>query len=486
MLRKSVIHIISLSWLLLGISMAISSLWSIYYSENDFIPIIYASSITIFFGLVVSLFTKSNKIDDLSVRDGFAIVTFGWISLALFSALPFYLSGYNFSYTDSFFEAMSGLTTTGASILGKDSIEIESITHGLLFWRSFTQFIGGMGIIVFSIAILPMLGFGGVQLFRAEVAGLDTDQLKPRIKQTAKLLWVIYVSFICLLTTILLLTGEMNLFHSLCHAFTTIGTAGFSTRNESIGAFSPLVQWIIVIFMFIAATNFSLHYTSIKKRKFEYFRDTEFKIYFIVIIFLSIVFSVNIFNYYGSDIFSTIRYSVFTTVSLVTTTGFANVDYGIWPSSTKVLIFFLFFLGGCAGSTTGGIKILRTILVGKVLVCELKKLVHPKGVFSIKIGESNISDNIVKNTLGFYLFYIFIFITASIIFSLTGLDIVTSLSASASAIGNIGPGLGLIGPANSWANIDDVGKWVASFCMLLGRLEIFTVMVLFSKTFWVK
>ncbi len=486
MVRKSVIHIISLSWMLLGLSMLLSALWSVYYNENDLYPIIYSSFITIFFGLIVSIFTKSNKIDDLSARDGFAIVTFGWLTMASFSALPLYLSEFNISYTDAFFESMSGLTTTGASILGASSIPIENLTHGLLFWRSFTHFIGGMGIIVFSIAILPMLGIGGVQLFRAEVAGPDTDKLKPRVKQTAKLLWMIYIGFILLLTLILLLTGEMNLFESLCHSFGTIATAGFSTRSGSIGEFSSLVQWIIILFMFIASTSFTLHYLSISKKKFEYFRDTEFKIYCSVIILLTIIFSFNIFSYYNNDFLLSLRSSVFTTVSLVTTTGFSVVDYDLWPASCKVIIFFLLFLGGCAGSTTGAMKIIRTILVGKVLACEMKKLIHPKGVFSIKIGDNTIDDNVIKNTLGFYLFYIFIFILAALIFSLTGLDLITSLTAAASAIGNIGPGLGLIGPANNWSELQDIGKWVASFCMLLGRLEIFTVMVLFSRSFWIK
>jgi len=388
-------------------------------------------------------------------------------------------------YTNSFFEAMSGLTTTGATVLGhSDTLMIEELPHGILFWRSFTQFIGGMGIIVFSIAILPMLGMGGVQLFRAEVAGPVADKITPRVKQTAKLLWGIYVGFVLILCLILKIEG-MSWFDAICHSFTTIATGGFSTKNISIAAYGGLIQWTIIIFMFLAATNFSLHYYFIAKGKFEYYKDHEFRVYFGLCIIFSILFFINIVgtNKYQTDLLS-FRHSVFAAVSILTTTGFSTENFNEWPEMSKMLLFFLFFIGGSAGSTTGGMKIIRSILVVKYLLYEVRKLLHPKGVFNITIGENTIDDNVVRATLGFYLFYILIFVFTAMVLSMTGLDVTTALTASASAIGNIGPGLGSIGPTDNWAHLTDLAKWLTSFCMLLGRLEIFTVVVLFSRSFW--
>ncbi|MBC8311454.1 MAG: TrkH family potassium uptake protein [Candidatus Marinimicrobia bacterium] len=464
--------------------MLFSAAWSLYYSEPDLWPILRSSGITFGVGLTVFFLTYSKKPKDLTPRDGFAIVTIGWIAMAGFSALPMFFAT-DLSYTNAYFEAMSGLTTTGASILGGSStIEIESLPHGILFWRSFTHFIGGMGIIVFSLAILPMLGMGGVQLFRAEVAGPIADKLTPRVKQTAKLLWFIYVGFVAAETVILKMVG-MNWFDSFCHAFGTMATGGFSTRNASAGAYSGTIQMVILLFMFLAATNFSLHYSSFSKRKFEYFKDREFKVYLILITIFTVLFFINTSSIYHWSLES-LRHALFTSVSLLTTTGFGTIDFETWPSLSKMLVFFLFFIGGCAGSTTGGMKIIRSILITKYLVSEVRKLLHPKGVFPIKIGKKVIPDEVVKNTLGFYLFYIFIFVITSVVYSITGLDLETSLTAAASAIGNIGPGLGSIGPWENWAHLTDFAKWVSSFTMLMGRLEIFTVVVLFSRSFWRK
>ena len=486
MFRRQVFNIVALSWIFLSISMLFSSAWSFYYGESDLWPILQSSAITFSVGLFVFLLTFRKKRSELSGRDGFAIVTICWSTMAMFSAFPFYFA-LDISYTNAYFEAMSGLTTTGATIFGGSStIDIESLTHGLLFWRSFTQFIGGIGIIVFSIAILPMLGIGGVQLFRAEVAGPTADKLTPRVKQTAKLLWGIYLGFIIVLCLILKIEG-MSWFDALCHSFTTMATGGFSTKNASIGAYSGLIQWTIIIFMFLAATNFSLHYYFISKRKFEYYKDIEFRFYLSLCIIISILFLINISstNMY-ENIMLSLRHSVFTAVSIITTTGFSTENFNDWPEMSKTLLFFLFFIVGSAGSTTGGMKIIRSILIMKYLVFEVRKLLHPKGVFPIKIGEKVIPDEVIKNTLGFYLFYIFIFVITSIIYSITGLDFETSLTAAASAIGNIGPGLGSIGPSDNWEHLTDFAKWVSSFTMLMGRLEIFTVVVLFSRSFWRK
>lgn len=503
MISNRVLNLIGYLLFFLGISMLFSAAWSFYFQENDFFSLLNATIITSLTGILLILLTKIKlryyypfiKIEkrpkfDLSSKDGYVLVTLSWILMSLFSALPYYLySNYLVdthpfnNYINCFFESISGLTTTGATIL--NGYQIDTAPKGLLFWRSFTQFIGGIGIIVFSIAILPLLGFGGVQLFRAEVAGPVADKLTPRVQQTAKLLWVIYIGLIISQTIILMIEG-LNLFDSLTHSFTTIATAGFSTHSESIAFFSPIVQYTIIFFMIIAATSFSLHFLAISKGQIDYFNDKEFKVYLsLIFIFLIIFFTDNyIKNYFINGAFeSGFRNSLFTSVTLLTTTGFTTIDYESWGYASQTLIFILFFIGGCAGSTTGAIKLIRTIVVFKFLSRELKKLIHPKGVFHIRIGGKRISEEIVSNTVGFYLFYVFIFVFAAIIFGFFGSDIITSLSVSASALGNIGPGLGDIGPSSNWNNLPTIAKLLATFLMLLGRLEIFTVMLLFSGLF---
>ena len=492
MINQRILKTLSLLLVCLGIVMLPSCLWSIFYNENsDIYVFLLSSSITIcsaFFLYCTKYFIKSSDIrknKDLSSNDAFTIVTLGWILTALFSALPFYLSNYNFTFVDSFFEAMSGLTTTGATILGDSFIKIEGLSHGLLFWRSFTHFLGGMGIIVFSIALLPLLGIGGVQLFKAEVAGTTADKITPRIKQTAKLLWGIYVGFVLFQTLIYYFEG-MTFFDSLCHSFGTMATGGFSTHTESIKFFnSSAIEWTTIFFMFIAATNFTLHYIFVGKGKFKYFNNEEFRLYFYLVIFMSIFVFTNLFinKIYNINV-DTIRHSFFTVVSLITTTGFVTENFELWPNFSVTICFFLLFVGGTAGSTTGGIKIIRSLLIFKYLYYELKKLIHPNGVYTIKIGSKVIDDNIIKNTLGFYLFYILIFVLFAFFISSYNVDLVTSLTASASAIGNIGPGLGDIGPHDNWGHFPPLIKLFASFCMLLGRLEIYTVMVLISRIFW--
>ena len=516
MLNKRLLNIVGYLLLFLGISMLFSVAWSYYYNEHyAFYILIKSFLITSSSGLflviltqfkfkrIAPFFTFKNKSKfELSYKDGYLLVTLTWVLMAIFSALPFYFYGGAFTnYIDAFFEAISGLTTTGATIL--TGVEINSYHNteilfngditakGLMFWRSFTQFIGGIGIIVFSIAILPLLGFGGVQLFRAEVAGPVADKLTPRVKQTAKLLWGIYIGLIIAETIILMIEG-VNFYDSLTHSFTTIATAGFSTYGNSISGLSSVVtipsvvEYTIIFFMILAATSFSLHFLAFRKGQFEYFKDHEFKVYISILFLCLLIFFTDnyISNFFKYGTFEEgFRKSLFTSVSLLTTTGFSTVDYDTWGYTSKTTIFVLFFIGGCAGSTTGAIKIIRTILVFKFLSRELKKLIHPKGVFHIKISDKRVPEEIVSNTVGFYLFYIFIFVFAGILFSFLGLDFITSLSASASAIGNIGPGLGGIGPSENWDIVGNAGKVLATSLMLLGRLEIFTVMLLFSGGF---
>tara|TARA_B100001996_G_scaffold69785_1_gene51050 strand:- start:2782 stop:4251 length:1470 start_codon:yes stop_codon:yes gene_type:complete len=488
MINNKILKILGMLLGFLSFSMLPSILWSLYFNEsNEILSLSYSIIITLAFALILyfsSYLFKENKYDISSI-DAFTIVTVGWFLTALFGSFPYYFSMNNLSFIDCFFESMSGFTTTGATILGNSSIPIETLGHGLLFWRSFTHFLGGMGIIVFSIALLPLLGIGGVQLFRAEVAGPTADKITPRIKQTAKLLWSIYVTFI-LIETLLLYAFGMSFFDSICHSFATMATGGFSTHSSSIAHFnSPLIEWTVLIFMFIAATNFTLHYIFLGNFKFKYYKDDEFKFYFILFLVITIVIAINLImnNLYASN-FDSIRHAAFTTISLLSTTGFTTENFEVWPHLSITLCFFLFFIGGSAGSTTGGLKIIRTVLIFKYLYFELKKLLHPNVVYNIKIGKKIINEDVIKNTLGFYLFYIMIFVLFSIFISFYNIDLITSITLSASSLGNIGPGLGTIGPYDNWGHLPNAVKIISSFCMLLGRLEIFTVMVLVSRIFF--
>ena len=341
----------------------------------------------------------------------------------------------------------------------------------------------------------PLLGFGGVQLFKAEVAGPTADKLTPRIKQTAKYLWGIYLGLIILQTLVMWIEGwllgidKLNLFHALCHSFCTISTAGFSTYNSSIAAFeSPIVTWTVIFFMFLSAVNFTLHFLFFIKGSFSYLKNPEFKVYLKIIIGVSIFFFLSLYKSNIPDLtttYSKIESSVFYAVSFMSTTGFTLTNYSDWGNSSQIIVFILLFVGGCAGSTTGGIKLIRTLLVLKYLKSILRKLIHPKGVYPIRIGKKEISDDIIQGVLGFYLFYILIFMILSLIVALTAnTNFISSLAVSASTIGNIGPGLGVIGPMYNWEHFPNITKIIISFCMLLGRLEIFTIMILFSRTYW--
>lgn len=485
---KSLFNILGALSTILGLTMVIPLLISLGSGQHDFQAFIKSSIICISLGLPCWFFTKNNK--SITNRDGFAIVTFSWIITAIIGALPFYLSGVIPNITDAFFESMSGVTTTGASILG--SIEtmphlingIESLPNGILFWRSFLQWIGGMGVVVFYIAILPLLGIGGVQLFKAEVPGPVASKITPRVRETAKLLWIVYVGFTLLQTIALLLAG-VNLFDSICHSFTTIATGGFSTKNESIAYFdNSAVHYIIIFFMFISGVNFSLHFRAISGDFKIYFRDIEFIVYLLIILFVTSMIFYSISSFDENFTIENFRESFFATVCMLTGTGFVLGDYEMWPTFVQMIILSLMFIGGMGGSTTGGLKIIRIILLGKYTASETRRMLHSRALIPVKIGKQLIVEDVVRNTLGYFLFFMSVFILSALMLSSMGLNMESSIGAAASAMGNIGPALGDFGPTNNYALLPNAGKWILSFCMLLGRLEIFTVMVLFSRTFW--
>lgn len=461
-----------------GIFMILPVGFSIYYGDNDLFAILLSAGITLAVGLVLRLGFRFNG--ELRLKDSYATVALGWIFAALFGALPFYISRYIPSFADAFFESMSGFTTTGASILR----DIEALPHGLLLWRSLTQWLGGMGIIVLSLAILPLLGVGGMQLYKAEIPGPLPDKLTPRIQETAKILWSVY-ALLSLIEALLLFIGGMNLFDSLCHTFTTMATGGFSTKNASIAHFNSFyINLVIIIFMFLAGTNFSLHYHGLRGRISAYWKSEEFRFYLKVILAsLIIVILINLVSNSSNALVAS-QHSAFQVVSIITTTGFTTVDFGQWPSAAQMILLLLMFLGGCAGSTGGSIKILRIMILWKQGRAELKRLLHPHAVIPVRVDGRPVPPALVSNILSFVFLYLFIFVSASLVMSLLGLDIVSAVASVAATLGNVGPGLGLVGPSGNYSLIPWIGKWLLSFCMLAGRLEIYTLFVLLTKEFW--
>lgn len=459
--------------------MLISAAWAIYYKEDELFYFAISAAITTFAGYLLWKFSDPSP--GIQIREGFAVVSLGWISMALFGALPFLISGAIPSPTDAIFEAMSGFTTTGASIL----TDIEAQPKCVLFWRSFTHWLGGMGIIVFSLAILPILGIGGMQLYKAEAPGPTKDKLTPRIRQTAKLLWGVYVLLSAAETGLLMLCG-MDLFEALCHTFGTMATGGFSTRNASIAAYdNPMVHWVIIVFMILAGTNFALHYRALTGRPIAYLRDPEFRFYggtLITAVVLVVISSFSRFSALGH----TIRDSFFQVVSLCTTTGYVTADYEQWHSLAILILIILMFMGGMAGSTGGGMKMVRCMILLKHAHIEIKKLIHPNAIFPLRFGNRVTPQEVTTNILGFFLLFIVIFLLGALILAGMGLDFKTSFGASIACLANIGPAIGQVGPTGNYSALPTLAKWILIGMMLMGRLELFTVLVLFSRSFWKK
>lgn len=477
---RVVLYILGILLVFLAFALLLPIFVSLFYEREIIAPFLIAALISAVLGSFLFFLCRCKN--DLKIRDGFALVTFSWIAFALIGALPFYFSGYIPSFTDAFFETMSGFTTTGATILEN----IESMPHGLLFWRSFTHWIGGMGIILLSLAILPLLGVGGMQLYKAEVPGPQHDRLSPRLKDTAKILWEVY-ALISLVEIVLLYLAGMNLFDATCHTFGTMATGGFSTKNASIGHYNnAYIDYIIVIFMLMAGMNFSLHYNFLKGKIFGYLKDAEARFFLIVIAAGTLLISFDIHFFHAYNFSQTIRKSLFQVVSIITTTGYGTDDYLNWSASSQIILFLFMFLGGCAGSTGGGMKIIRALVLLKFGLNELKRLIHPNAVLPIRIGDRSVPRDIVTNIAGFFLIYLLLFVLGILFMSLIGLDLTTSFGAVAATIGNIGPGLGLVGPSGNYAFIPAAGKWLLSFLMLVGRLEIYTVIILLTPVFWKK
>ncbi|MEJ2103134.1 MAG: TrkH family potassium uptake protein [Ignavibacteriaceae bacterium] len=477
---KVVANIIGFLLILNGIFILTGIGFSLYYKSDDIFALLVSGIGTSLFGFILWLSTRKSEISELGKREGYLIVTFGWIAMAIFGAFPFLIYGAVGNYTDAFFETMSGFTTTGATIL----TDIEILPPGLLFWRSLTQWLGGMGIIVLSLAILPLLGIGGMQLFTAEVPGVTKDKIHPRVKETAKRLWGIYV----ILTgaeILLLMIGGLNFYDAINHAFTTMATGGFSTKNTSIAYYtSPFVQYVFILFMFFAGMNFTLHYLGFHG-KFNFFKDnTEFKYYLGFTIFASLFILIIHLPHVDFHWEEAIRQSLFHVVSLTTTTGYVTSDFENWAPFSRMIFFTLLFVGGCAGSTGGGIKFVRHIVLFKNGWTELKRLIHPRAVIPVRFNNKTVGSDIISNVQAFFIFYILIFVLGSMLLALLGIDFVTAAGATATCIGNIGPGIGTVGPVSTFAHLPEVVKWILSLFMVVGRLELFTVLIIFTPAFW--
>ncbi|MBN1842957.1 MAG: TrkH family potassium uptake protein [Deltaproteobacteria bacterium] len=476
------LHLVGILTIFLGLTMVFPLLFGLFYQDESVGPLAKSIVVTLGSGAALYFVFRSAKDEMMSHREGMGVVALGWTAAGLFGALPYYWGGVFNTFADAFFESLSGFTTTGASVL----CNIEMVPRGFLFWRSLTHWLGGMGIIVLSLAILPLLGIGGMQLYKPEVPGPVPDKLKPRIRDTAMVLWKVYVLFSAA-ETLLLMLGGMDLFEAFCHTFGTMATGGFSTRNASIGAYnSPYIDTVICMFMLFAGINFSLHYQCLKGDCLAFWRNSEFRFFIGIAAIFCLVVTFNIYHAAYETLSGAIRFGVFQVLSIITTTGYATADYELWPPLSHSILLFCMFLGACAGSTGGGMKCLRIMLLLKHSYKQLFSLIHPHAVTQVKLGGHPISDEVLHSIWGYFMFYLGLFILCSFLLASMDVDVITSFAAVAATIGNIGPGLGLVGPTDNFAHIPLLGKWLLILCMLVGRLEIYTVLVLFVPEFWRK
>jgi trk system potassium uptake protein TrkH len=490
---KIIFHLMGLLLVCNGGFMLLAALISGIYQDGVTVEISLSAIITMLVGVVAMFVTRKHE-KEVKKKEGYMIVTFGWLVMSFSGVLPYMLTGAIPNFTNAFFETMSGYTTTGASILD----DIEALPKGVLVWRSLTHWIGGMGIIVLAIAILPLLGIGGMQLFAAEAPGPSADKLHPRITDTAKRLWYIYVGYTAAETLLLKLAG-MDFFDALNHALATLSTGGFSTKNASVAFWndSPLIQYIIILFMFLAGMNFVLSYFAFKGKVQRILKDEEFKVYclfvlaFTVLVTLTVYFKANVpVSDYHPMVFgpleSAFRHALFQVVAVITTTGFVTADFTGWTPFMTVFFFGLFFLGGSAGSTAGGIKVMRHLLIIKNGLLEFKRTLHNNAIVPVRYNDKMVKEKIVYNIIAFFVLYMLLFIIGSLVLGFLGLDFETAIGGAASSLGNVGPALGQLNPLANFNSLPDLGKWWCAFLMLLGRLELFTVLILMTPIFWKK
>ena len=475
---RGVLNAVGALVVFVGVAMLAPLGVALHYGQGDARAFGISAAATVAAGVLIFLLTRGSS--DLGVRDGFGVVGFGWTAMAVFGSLPLMLAGTCDSFTDALFETMSGFTTTGATIL----TDIEAAPRGVLFWRSLIQWIGGMGIIVLSLAILPMLGVGGMQLYRAEAPGPTPDKLTPRIRQTAAYLWGVYVLISAAEAVALFLAG-MSWYDAVCHTFTTMATGGFSTRNASIAAFdSAWIDAILVFFMLLAGTNFALHYRAWRS-PLAYLRDQEWRFYALLLLGGTLITATALWAAHGYEVSTAFRSATFQIVSITTTTGFGTDDYERWSPALRWLLLALMFVGGCAGSTAGSMKVARHMILLKAGLSELAVMANPRVVRPITLGRGRrVGSDVVRNVLGFAVLYMGILVAGTMVLSVCGFDLETALSAAATCLTNVGPGLADVGPTDSFAWMPRAAKWALTFLMLMGRLEVYTILALFLPQTW--
>ncbi|MCF8235487.1 MAG: TrkH family potassium uptake protein [Bacteroidales bacterium] len=478
---KYILNIQGSILIVLALFLSTSFPWLFYFKENYLLePLIYSIAIPLLLGLLILYFTR-NHTKELRIRDGYFLVSLVWANMGLVGSLFFIFSGSIPSVVNAIFESVSGFTTTGSSIL----TDIESLPKTVLFWRSLTHWIGGMGIIVLVVAILPALKIAGYQLLSKETSGDFSEKIKPRSTDVAKRLWGIYF-LLTLILVILLMLGDLTFYESLCHAFGTIATGGFSTKNASIAYFSNYVQYMIMIFMMLSGINFTLHYFLLKGNFKKVLTDTELKAFFKIIIFTGLIITFILYIRQNHDIEKAFRDSFFQVISILTATGYATADYLKWQDNAWMLIFLLMFIGACVGSTGGGIKVMRHVVAIKSIKKSIFMLLHPRGVKTIRINNQSISDEKAASIITFIVIYLIIVSVGTIFMALIGLDGQTAIGSVLATLGGIGPGIGKVGPTGNFAHIPDIGKIFLSMLMIVGRLEILTFLILFSPGFWKK
>ena len=475
---RHVLNVVGLLQVFVALSMLPAAGVALLYGDGDFIGILLAALLTFFAGGMIYSITVFEG--DITLREGFATVTLAWTATAAFGALPYLFTGAIDSPVAAMFESMSGFTTTGATIL----TDIEALPHGILFWRSLTHWLGGMGIIVLVIAVLPFLGVGGMQLFRAEVPGPTPERLRPRITQTAKLLWLVYVG-LTFAEVILYKLGGMPLFDALTHSFATLATGGFSTKNASMAAYdSAYIHWVTIIFMYLAGCNFALHFRAATGR-LDYFKDQEWRFFtYLILVVAALIVVVNTLAGDTAGLEPAIRESLFQVVAIITTTGFVSADYAAWMPGAQMLLFSLFFVGGMVGSTGGGVKAMRVLLLIKQTGNEIRKHLHPRAILLTRMGKKAVKEDVMANVTGFVMLYALLCLVGAVVLGLMGMDPLTAIAASISSVGNVGPGFGDIGPTDNYGWMGNGALSVLTFFMLVGRLEIYTVLILFHRETW--
>ncbi len=476
---KAIFKIMGGLLMLLGFLMIPSLAFSYFHNSGDHFSLWVSLLICLLLGGTL-YFSFASQDQLIRKREGYLIVALSWLFMSIFGMLPYLLSGAIETIPDAIFETVSGFTTTGATILN----DIEAVPEGILLWRSMSQWIGGLGIIVLTVAIFPLLGIGGIELFVAEAPGPTSDKLHPRISETAKRLWMVYVGLTTLAIFLYFLEG-MSFFDAFNHGLTTLATGGFSTKNDSLAYFdNPLIHYTAIVFMFLAGTNFTLIYFGLKGKFSKVWSSDEFRAYFLTVLFLVFFLFSAIYLLTDETVEKTFRDTAFQVISLITTTGYVTADYTGYNNGLTIVFFMFLFFGASAGSTSGGIKFIRHLTFVKNIRLEFKRIIHPRAIIPLKINGERVTGKVIIHIINFLLLYLMIFVIASVVMSFLGYDMLTCFGAVATSLGNVGPAIGRVGPMDNFAFFSPFAKLFLSFLMLLGRLELFTIIVLFSPYFW--